>query len=101
MKYYVLDVKFSIPSQLEKEAYNKAMQEHRAYMQTGFNEGWILISGPQVNSNGGVVVIKANSLEELQYYFNNDPLKIAGFLNYSAIEYSLYQCQPIVKNWFE
>jgi hypothetical protein len=45
--------------------------------------------------------MKGPSLHEVEGYFSQDPMKLAGVQKYRVIEFILHDCQPAVKNWFE
>jgi len=92
---------FNDPMPVDKNGLKKSINEHIDYLQKGFDEGWILVSGPKVSSNGGVILMKGSSKEEIEEYFSKDPMKIAGIQEYRIIEFKLHECQPEIIKWFE
>ena len=100
MKYFAIEGTFNNPNPLSPEELKKAINEHIKYLQKGFDEGWILISGPKAYTGGGVILMKAESINIVEDYINNDPLKICGVQIYNIIEFKLHDCQEAIKNWF-
>jgi hypothetical protein len=45
--------------------------------------------------------MKERSLHEVEGYFSQEPMKLAGVQEYRAIEFILHDCEPVVKNRFE
>lgn len=97
MKYYMLEGSFSenLPEQIELQ---KAIDAHLEYLHIGFNDGSILVSGPKVGSGGGIIVVKSDDIEK---FCNDDPLVKAGIQEYRITEFTLYNCQDYLKNWFQ
>jgi uncharacterized protein YciI len=96
MKYYVLEGTFSekLPDQTTLQ---KAIDAHLAYLDYGFDDGSILVSGPKVGAGGGVIVVKC---DDIQKFCNEDPLVQAGIQKYRIIEFELHRCQESIKTWF-
>lgn len=97
MKYNVLEGTFAknLP---EKSELQKAIDEHLEYLQIGFNDGSILVSGPKNETGGGIVVVKC---EDIKKFCGDDPLVKAGVQEYRIIEFKLYDCQSYLIDWFE
>jgi len=69
----------------EVDAHREA---HLAYL-AGLNaQGRLLISGRRVPPVGGVVVLRADSLEEAQAIMAEDPFAKAGVAKYEPIEFT-------------
>ena len=81
MKYFMIESTFNNPLTVDESGLKKSIKDHVYYLQKGFNEGWILLSGPKASSAGGAILMKGSSLEEIEKYFSNDPMKKAGFRN--------------------
>ena len=97
MKYYVLEGTFAkdLP---EKNAMQKAIDAHLAYLKNGFKDGSILMSGPKAETGGGIIVVKS---EDIEKFCNDDPLAKAGIQEYRITEFKLHNCQEYLKTWFE
>ena len=100
MKYFVIEGTFKENFPIDKEELMNIISKHREYLQIGFDAGWILCSGPKAYSGGGVVLMKAESIDVVNEYLNNDPLKLCGIQQYNIVEFKLYKCQEEAKNWF-
>ena len=101
MKYFFVDGTFNEPMSIGENELQKAIEEHLALLQKGFEEGFILVSGPKVNTGGGVIIIKGQSLLDIENYFAKDPLKILGIQAYNIVEFKLHDCQAVLKGWFD
>jgi uncharacterized protein YciI len=97
MKYFFVDGTFKEPISIGENELQKAIEEHLALLQKGFEEGFILVSGPKVNIGGGIIIIKGQSLVDIENYLSKDPLKILGVQEYKIVEFKLHDCQPMLK----
>lgn len=100
MKYFMIEGTFKSPVPLEEQELKKVIGDHLDFLQKGFDEGWILFSGPKEGVGGGIIVSKANSLAEVEEYLAHDPLEVSGVQEYHVLEFNLYKCQNAVKEWF-
>ena len=96
MKYYVLEGTFAenLP---EKDELKKAIDAHLAYLESGFGNGSILVSGPKTGIGGGIIVVKCDDIEK---FCRDDPLVREGIQKYRVTEFKLYNCQDYLKPWF-
>ena len=101
MKYFSIDATFTGNTSVSEDVFKKASADHLDYLQKGFDEGFILFSGPKTNKEGGTFVIKGESLQEIENYIAGDPLKIFDIQSYKITEFKLHDCQTIVKEWFD
>lgn len=76
------------------------MKEHMAYTQKAMDEGLILMSGLKADNSGGIFIIKAESLEKLEEYLNNEPFKVNGIQGYRVIEFSPHYFNKTHNQWF-
>jgi uncharacterized protein YciI len=97
MRYYMLEGSFveELPEQSEL---NKAIDAHLTYLQIGFDDGSILVSGPKAGAGGGIILVKCDDIEK---FCNDDPLVKAGVQKYRITEFTLYNCQDYLKSWFK
>jgi uncharacterized protein YciI len=70
-------------------------------LQAGYKAEMLLVSGPKVPRTGGIVIAKANSMEEIAAYFKNDPYALNDAAEYSFIEFNPKSHQEILKDWLE
>ena len=101
MKYFVVEGTFKEPLPVDRAALGKLIQEHQAYLEQGFQQGFILFSGPKPAKNGGFIIMKADSVDTAELYLAKDPLKTAGIQEYRTSEFDLHKCQPETNSWFK
>ena len=101
MQYYIIDGTFNDPIPISEDDLQKAISDHLSYLQKGFNEDLILLSGPKTTIGGGIIIMKANSLRDVEEYLSKDPLKTTGVQEYKITEFELHDCQPRIKKWFD
>ena len=95
MKHYVVEITYTAPLKRIEEI----MPQHRAFLQTGYDCGWLLMSGPQNPRTGGIVVARAPSLEEIQSFFGLDPYQLNQVATYRFAEFSPVKRQPSMESW--
>ncbi len=95
MKHFMVEVTYTgTPEQVAA-----VLADHRAFLQTGYERGWLLLSGPQVPKTGGIVVARAPSLEDLQSFFAQDPYRIAGVATHRFVEFDPVKRQAFMEDW--
>ena len=95
MKHFLVEVSYTAAP--EKVA--ATLAEHRAFLQTGYERGWLLMSGPQVPKTGGMVIARAPSMDDLREFFRNDPYLVRGLANYRFVEFEPVKHQPFMADW--
>lgn len=100
MLYFMIEGTFYDPLPVEPDELQKLIKEHLAYLQKGFDEGWILFSGPKAYSGGGIILMKAESGKEVDDFLENDPFKQNGISEYRIVEFRFHDGQEGVKSWF-
>jgi uncharacterized protein YciI len=95
MKHFMVEVTYTgTPEQIAA-----TVTEHRAYLQIGFDKGWLLMSGPRSPRTGGIVIARAPSLEALQGFFKTDPYNLKHFATYQFIEFDPVKRQSFMETW--
>ncbi len=61
------------------------MDGHRAFLSRHYAAGHFLLSGRKVPRTGGVILAKANSLDEVTQWISEDPFHQAGVASYQII----------------
>ncbi len=97
MRYVVVEIIYKAPIVKIEEL----TPIHREFLQTGYKTGMLLVSGPKVPRTGGIVIAKANSMEEITGFFKNDPYALNDAADYSFIEFNPKSYQEILKGWVE
>ena len=98
MKYYILNGTFR-PDRPEGPAFKEALDAHHAYLNPMVASGKILVSGPKPGG-GGIMLLKAEDMAEVQALIDNDPFVIRGVQTYAVTEFMAFNVQPEVKDWF-
>jgi len=101
MKYFIVEGTFTNPLPVAKEAMGKIISEHQQFLQKGFDEGWMLFSGPKAKKDGGFAIVKAETQHEVDGFFANDPMLLAGVQEYRITEFLKHDCQDMLDKWFE
>lgn len=60
---------------------------HRAWLQSGYRDGWLLVSGPQRPRTGGVLLARARDAAEVWSLLDADPFRREGLADYQVIEF--------------
>lgn len=58
------------------------------------------MSGLKSNMEGGLFVMKADSIEKVEEYLNNKPLKTYEIQDYKIIEFEPYYFNQSPSEWF-
>ena len=95
MKHFVIEIIFK--AHIEK--IEAVLEEHRNFLQTGYEKGLLLMSGPQLPRIGGVVIARSNSMEEIAEFFSNDPYNLQGLAHYQYIEFNPVKRQDFIEEW--
>ncbi len=94
-KYYVIEILYRIPV----EQLGETVGEHRAFLQSGYDRGWLLMSGPQSPRTGGIVIGRAPSRDGIEAFFQDDPYQKKGFADYRFIEFEPVKRQEFLADW--
>lgn len=95
MKHFIIEITY----QGSQERLNEVRPEHRAFLQTGYEQGWLLCSGPQTPPLGGMVVARAPSLQAIQQFFETDPYHVHGVASHRFIEFTPVLHDPLLAPW--
>jgi uncharacterized protein YciI len=98
MKHFLLEGEHIVP--FEKRA-PELIAAHRQFLQQGYDQGRFLLSGPSIPPKGGILIARAESLEELNEFLAEEPYCRAKVMRFSRItEFDPVQHQPILNDWF-
>lgn len=62
--------------------------EHRRYLDQGYRQNMLLVSGPMIPRVGGVLVSQSNDRARLEVYLANDPYRLHQVADHELIEFS-------------
>jgi uncharacterized protein YciI len=98
MKYFFLEGEHLVPFE---ERDPNLIAAHRKFLQEGYDEGRFLLSGPSIPPTGGVLLARAESLEELKAFLADEPFCKENLMRFSKIiEFNPVQHQPFLTEWF-
>lgn len=95
MKFFIIEVTYTAPL----TAIEEALPRHRAFLQTGYDAGNLLVSGPQNPRTGGVIVGKFTSLDEAHAFFAQDPYQQEQLASYRYIEFNPVKRASFLDDW--
>ncbi|MBK7645595.1 MAG: DinB family protein [Planctomycetes bacterium] len=72
---------------------------HRAHLETGFQAGMLLASGPQVPRSGGMILARARERREIEEFLARDPFVLAGISEYRVVEFEPVKQAPSFAGW--
>lgn len=95
MKHFLVDIQYTAPI----EKIDEILPKHRAFLQIGYDQGYLLCSGPKNPRVGGVIIARAESEEELRKFFLLDPYQQQNAAQYIFIEFNPVKFQPFLEKW--
>ncbi len=95
MKHYLVEITYTAPL----EIVDMIVTEHRKFLQTGYDQGWLLMSGPRNPKTGGIVIARAPSMQDIQAFFFSDPYQQHKAATYNFVEFNPVLYQPFLKDW--
>ena len=95
MKHFLVEITYQAPG----EAVDAVLPRHSDYLLKGYNDGLLLMSGPQNPRSGGHVIARAESLEAIQAYFAQDPYALEGVGTHRFVEFNPVRHQPWLADW--
>jgi nitroreductase/uncharacterized protein YciI len=100
MKFFIVEGVFVNPCPVSQDELNKAIAGHIAYLDQGFDDGSILVSGPKSQGGGGFIIMKAESEEDIFDFLEKDPMKVLGVQTYYVNEFNIHKSLPFACDWF-
>lgn len=95
MKHFVVEIIYKVPI----ETIEELTPSHREYLQTGYQKGLLLVSGPQIPRTGGILIARAETLEEIIEFTQNDPYSKNNAAEYKIIEFQPKSRQKFLNEW--
>ena len=96
MKYFVVTLKYLVPMDKVAEIVN----EHRAYLDHGYSQGWFLASGPQNPKTGGLIIARAPGRDYIERLLDKDPFKLKQIASYEVTEFDPVKRHPEMGGFF-
>lgn len=95
MRHFVIESTYLVP--FDQLGDNIAL--HRAFLQTGYDRGLLLCSGPQSSRKGGLIVARAESPDAIQQFMAGDPYQQKGLASYRYVEFEPVKRQAFLEKW--
>jgi uncharacterized protein YciI len=92
---FVVDLTYIAP--LEK--IDAIMGDHMKFLNKYYKLNAFVASGRKVPRTGGIILVLAKSMEEVETIINEDPFVIKKLAKYSITEFRTSQVHPDVKNF--
>ena len=73
---------------------DRRLPAHRAWLQSGYRDGWLLVSGAQRPRTGGVLLARARGAAEVWSLLDADPFRREGLADYQVIEFEASMYAP-------
>ena len=70
------------------------LEEHRAYLRRMYAEGHFIVSGPRVPADGGVILARAASEDDVRALIRTDPFSQRGIAEYQVIAFDALWSAP-------
>lgn len=80
--------------QKSPEVVDQYVAAHRTHLATQFAAGKLVMSGPQVPRNGGVIIARLQAREEVEAMMLADPYISNGVATYRVIEFVARATHP-------
>jgi uncharacterized protein YciI len=96
MCHFLIEITYGLPIEDIGEG---QINEHRQFLQTGYDRGLLLMSGPQVPPQGGIVIARAESLAVVEAFFQDDPYFKRSLASYRFIEFRPVKHAAFLKDW--
>ncbi len=95
-KHFVIESTYLVPL----ERIDDKLAAHRAHLETGFQRGLLLASGPQVPRSGGMILARAADRAEIDAFLAADPFLQAGYSRYRVLEFQPVKRQASTDSWW-
>ena len=95
MKHFLVEIHYSAPLAI----IDNLLVEHRKFLQTGYDRGWLLFSGPKNPRTGGIVIARAPDLKAIEKFFQDDPYYLHQAAEYTFVEFNPVKRQPFLEAW--
>lgn len=95
MKHFIVEIIYKAPI----EKINEIRDRHREFLDKGYKQGLILMSGPQVPRVGGMIIARAESMDEIFQFLSDDPYQKEKVAEYKFTEFTPVHYQDNIKEW--
>lgn len=96
MKYFMIEGTLTDADKINDDI----MKEHMAYTQKAMDSGLILMSGLKSDMSGGLFIMKAEDINDITEYLNNEPFNKYEIQSYKVTEFDAHYFNESPKQWF-
>jgi uncharacterized protein YciI len=96
MKHFIIKLDYKVPI----EEIDTLLMMHRKYLDLGYERRILLCSGPQNPRDGGILIARAETLEAMKDFCEQDPFAQNGFASYQFTEFIPVKYQKDFESWF-
>lgn len=96
MKYFIIEGLLKASDKINDDI----MKEHMSYTGRAMEAGMILTSGLKADMSGGLFVMKAEALKDIEGYLSNEPFKVYGIQDYKITEFEPHYVNSSPSEWF-
>ena len=95
--FYVCEGNLTSPLPVPVELVRDELHpKHVQFIADGVEKGFVVFGGPKTGI-GGIVLIKAPSLDACQAFLNDDPMVVAGAQSYTITEFQIVEHNPCLE----
>lgn len=95
MQTFMLQLRFTQPF----DTFGDVVSAHRAFLQTGYDQGMLLMSGPKQDKTGGIVIARAESEAQLRDFMAQDPYLTHGLATHEFTPFIATKRAPQIEAW--
>lgn len=94
MKYFMVEGTIKNPDLINDDI----MKEHMAYSKRAMDKGLILMSALKSNMSGGLFIMVAEYIGEIEEYLDSEPLKVHDIQDYKIEEFNPHYFNKSILN---
>lgn len=87
---FVIRITYTAPI----EQIDQYLSAHRAFLDKGYKEKYLLASGPQEPRIGGIILSQVKERAKLEKFIKEDPFLVNNLADYEIIEFIPVKYQP-------
>jgi uncharacterized protein YciI len=95
MKHFMIEITYTAPM----DTIDAILPEHRAFLQHGYDAKMLLCSGPMTPRTGGIIIARAEAIDDVVKYFDGDPYNVRKAATYRFVEFSPVKHQSLLQEW--
>ena len=100
MKYFLAQSIMAEPLPVPAEDIPRVyIPMHEKHIAAGIAAGMVLLAGPKVAEGGGLMIVRAESREELDAFLGRDPFTVNGLARFDVKEFMLNDRSQFVKEF--